>query len=58
MSSYDEYDAEQEEVMHDILEESEEYADNLQRSEDEGWFYPDEDDGEGGDDGDGDDESD
>jgi len=32
----------QEEVMRDILEEADEFAENWQRSEEEGWFYPDE----------------
>lgn len=36
-----EYDSYQEEVMQEILEEADEYAENLQRSEEEGWFYPD-----------------
>ena len=38
----DEYDAYQDEVMREIVEDCEEYAANWQRSEDEGWFYPDE----------------
>lgn len=40
MSYIDEY---QQEVMQEIFEEMHEDADNYQRSEDEGWFYPDED---------------
>lgn len=43
MYANDEYDSYQQEVMHEILDECNEYADNCQRSEDEGWFYPDED---------------
>lgn len=41
----DEYDNNQFEVEQDILEDAFDYATNSQRSEDEGWFYPDADDG-------------
>lgn len=37
----DEYDSYQDEVMKEILAETSEYAENWQRSEDEGWFYSD-----------------
>jgi hypothetical protein len=40
---YDDYDAYQQEVMQEILEEGNEYASNCQRAEEHGWFYPDED---------------
>ena len=33
----------QTEVMEEILHECNEYADNYQRSEEDGWFYSDED---------------
>lgn len=38
---HDEYNAYQQDEMQEILEEAYEYASNCQRSEDEGWFYPD-----------------
>ncbi|GJQ33872.1 MAG: hypothetical protein HBSAPP04_27110 [Ignavibacteriaceae bacterium] len=31
-----------EETMQEILEECQEYAENFQRAEEDGWFYPDE----------------
>lgn len=31
------------ETMHEILEEASEYAENCQRSEEDGWFYSDDD---------------
>ncbi len=37
----DEYDAYQADVMREIFEEVNEYAENLQRSDEDGWFYPD-----------------
>jgi hypothetical protein len=37
------YSAYEQEVMEEIYEEVQEYADNLERSEEEGWFYADED---------------
>ncbi len=37
----DEYQTYQVEIMQDIVEECQEYATNWQRSEDEGWLYPD-----------------
>lgn len=37
-----ECDSYQDEVMKEILEEADEYVDNWQRSEEEGWFYSDE----------------
>lgn len=37
----DDYDDDRYEVEQDIIEEGFEYAANFQRSEDEGWFYPD-----------------
>jgi hypothetical protein len=43
MSEYDEYDADQEAEMRDIREEGQEYSTNVHRSDEEGWFYPDED---------------
>lgn len=50
MSEYDEYDAQQEEVMYEIRDEAMEYAANVHRAEESGWFYPDDDDGEVSDD--------
>ncbi|MDP2792909.1 MAG: hypothetical protein Q8O25_02320 [Sulfurisoma sp.] len=43
MSDYDEYDAYQDEVMREIREEAMDYATNVQRSEEGGWFYSDDD---------------
>ena len=43
MNDYDEYDAYQAEVTREIREEANEYADNVHRAEEDGWFYPDED---------------
>jgi hypothetical protein len=43
MSEYDEYDADQEAEMRDIREEGQEYSTNVHRSDEEGWFYPDDD---------------
>lgn len=39
----DEYDSYQDEVMEEILRESNEYAEDCQRSDEDGWFYSDED---------------
>jgi hypothetical protein len=44
MSDYDEYDAQQDEVMQEIRDEGMEYAENSYRSEEDGWFYSDDDD--------------
>ncbi len=41
MSSYDEYDVQRDEVMQEIREEVLEYADNIHRAEEDGWFYSD-----------------
>jgi hypothetical protein len=41
MSEYDEYDAQQDEVMQEIRDEAHEYSTNVHRSDEEGWFYPD-----------------
>lgn len=38
----DELDIYQAEIMQEILEETNEYAENYQRSDEDGWFYPDE----------------
>ena len=46
MSDYDEYDAYQDEVMREIRDEAMEYAANVQRSEEDGWFYSDIDEGD------------
>ncbi len=37
----DDYDDYQQELMQEIVKEAYEYSSNCQRSEDEGWFYPD-----------------
>ncbi len=39
----DDYDDYQQDLMQEIVQEVYEYSSNCQRSEDEGWFYPDED---------------
>lgn len=36
-----EYDCEMEETNREITEECMEYQENMNRSEEEGWFYPD-----------------
>jgi hypothetical protein len=38
------YEDEMNEIRREIQEECQEYGENMQRSEDEGWFYPDGDD--------------
>lgn len=42
---YEEF-AELEEIHREILEECMEYGENMARSEEDGWFYPEEVDGE------------
>lgn len=42
----EDYDGEMAQIQREITEECMEYGENTQRSEDEGWFYPDEDDTE------------
>ena len=37
------YEDEMNEIRREIQEECQDYGENMQRSEDEGWFYPDED---------------
>jgi hypothetical protein len=37
------YDDEMNQIQQEIQEECQEYGENMQRSEDEGWFYSDED---------------
>lgn len=43
MSDYDEYDAQQDEMMREIRDEGMEYSANVHRAEEDGWFYPDDD---------------
>ncbi len=40
---YEDYDGEMEQIQREISEECMEFGENMQRSEDEGWFYSDED---------------
>lgn len=42
----DDYNDEMAQIQREITEECMEYGENMQRSEDEGWFYPDGDDAE------------
>jgi hypothetical protein len=39
----EDYDGEMEQIQRDIPEEGMEFGENMQRSEDEGWLYPDDD---------------
>lgn len=39
----EDYDSDMYEAQREILEECDEYAENWQRSEEDGWFYSDED---------------
>ena len=43
MADYDEYDTQHDEAMREVLEETMEYAANVHRAEEDGWFYPDDD---------------
>ncbi len=41
MEYEDDNSRELEDIQHDIVEERMEYEENLARSEEDGWFYPD-----------------
>lgn len=43
MKEHDEYDTLQDEVMQEIRDDAMEYADNVHRAEEDGWFYSDSD---------------
>jgi hypothetical protein len=43
MADYDEYDTHRDEEMREIYDEAMEYAANVHRADEDGWFYPDDD---------------
>ena len=43
MADYDEYDTQHDEAMREVLEENLEFAVNVHRADEDGWFYPDDD---------------
>ncbi len=43
MTAHDEYDTQHDEAMRELRNEAMEYAANVHRAEEDGWFYPDDD---------------